>query len=124
METIVMVLIAACLIVGVFFAFVGVLGVLKMKDFFARTQASTCITTMGVIGAVLAGIIYCVYNGMSFIWIVKMIMIAWMIFLSSAVSGHSLSKGTYRRGHRPHDGGFVINDYEEDGYNEDGYINE
>lgn len=112
-------LIAVCLLTGLFFAGVGVLGVLKMPGFFARTQASTCITTMGVIGAILAGIIFCAYNRMPAIWFVKIIMIALMIFLSSAVSGHSLSKGHYKRGHRAHGVGFVKNDYQEDGYNDD-----
>ena len=36
--------------VGAFFALAGTLGILKMPDTFCRMQASTCITTMGVIG--------------------------------------------------------------------------
>ena len=40
--------------VGAFFALAGTLGVLKMPDTFSRMQASTCITTMGVIGVGLA----------------------------------------------------------------------
>lgn len=119
MEIIATGLIAVCLLAGIFFAGVGVFGVLKMPGFFARTQAATCITTMGVIGATLAGMIYCAANGMSAIWYVKIIMIALMIFMSSAVSGHSLSKGHYKRGHRAHGAGFVKNDYQEDGYNDD-----
>ena len=45
-------------------------------------------------------------------------MVAMMIMISAAVSGHSLSKGTYKRGHRPHHGGFVKDDYKEDGFDE------
>ena len=111
-------LMAVCLGVGVFFAGIGVLGILKMPAFFSRAQASTCITTMGTIGAVLAGIVYSAVNGLAAIVIVKLILIGFMILLSSAVSGHSLAKGTYKRGHRPHGEGFVKDDYKEDGFDE------
>ena len=111
-------LVAVFLIVGVFFALVGVIGILRFPEFFSRTQASTCISSMGVVGATIAGIFYCIFNHMPAIWYVKLVMIAAMIFLSGSVSGHSLAKGTYKRGHRPVKG-FVKNDYEEDGYNDD-----
>ena len=119
MESVATGLIIVCLAVGVFFAAIGVAGILRFPDYFARAQASTCITTMGAIGAIVGGIIYCAYNGMPAVWYVKLILICLMMLVSSAVSGHSLSKGTYKRGHRPHHGGFVKNDYEEDGYNDD-----
>ena len=40
------------------------------------------------------------------------------MMIGSAISGHALEKGTYKRGHRPHNGGFVKDDYEEDGFDE------
>lgn len=119
METLFTGLVAVCLIVGIFFAAVGVIGILKFPDFFARSQASTCITTMGAIGAVLAGIFYCAYHGLGAVWYVKLVMIVGLILISSAVAGHSLSKGSYKRGHRPNDEvAFDKDDYEEDGYDE------
>ena len=38
--------IAILLVIGVFFAFIGVLGILRMPDVFGRLQASTCIATL------------------------------------------------------------------------------
>ena len=114
-------LVAVCLAVGLFFAMVGVIGILRLPDFFARTQASTCITTMGVFGGLLAGILYCAYWGMPAVWYVKLILIGMLVLVSSAVSGHSLSKGSYRRGHRPHGEGFVKDDYQRDGFEEEQY---
>ena len=112
-------LIAVCLIVGVFFATVGVIGILKFPDFFARNQASTCVTTMGTIGATLAGILYCAYHGMPAVWYVKLIIIMGLIMVSGAVAGHALSKGSYKRGHRPNDrSAFAHDDYKEDGYDD------
>lgn len=118
MGVILTILCAALLLVGVFFAATGVIGILRFPDFFARAQASTCITTMGTVGAIAAGIVYAAASGLSAVWYVKLILICLMIMVSSAVSGHSLSKGTYKRGHRPHHGGFAKDDYKEDGFDE------
>jgi monovalent cation/proton antiporter MnhG/PhaG subunit len=106
------------LLVGIFFAAVGVIGILRFPDYFARAQAATCISTMGALGAVASGVFYALGNGLGAVWYVKLLLIALMIMISSAVSGHSLSKGTYKRGHRPHFGGFVKDDYKEDGFDE------
>ena len=118
MELVLTLLCAASLVVGVFFACTGVFGILRFPDFFARAQASTGISTLGVLGAVFSGIFYAVGNGLPAVWYVKLIMVALMVMISAAVSGHALSKGTYKRGHRPHHGGFVKDDYKEDGFDE------
>ena len=39
--------------VGAIFALAGTIGLLKMPDIFSRMQASTCISTMGVIGVAI-----------------------------------------------------------------------
>jgi len=118
MELLLTILCAAALLCGILFAATGVIGILRFPDYFARAQASTCISTLGVLGAVLAGIFYAAANGLPMVWYVKLIMVALMIMISAAVSGHSLSKGTYKRGHRPHFGGFAKDDYKEDGFDE------
>lgn len=119
MELIFAILIAVSLGTGIFFAVIGVVGVLKFPEYFSRAQAATCITTMGVLGALAAGVLYCIANGLPAIWYVKLFMICITLLVSSAVSGHSLTKGSYKRGHRPHYGGFVKDDYKEDGFDAD-----
>ena len=118
MEFVLTILCAAALLAGILFAATGVIGILRFPDFFARAQASTCISTLGVMGAILSGIFYAMGNGLGAVWYVKLILVCLMIMISAAVSGHSLSKGTYKRGHRPHHGGFVKDDYKEDGFDE------
>ena len=118
MELVLTLLCAASLVVGVFFACTGVVGILRFPDYFARAQAATCISTLGVLGAVFSGIFYAIGNGLPAVWYVKLIMVALMVMISAAVSGHALSKGTYKRGHRPHHGGFAKDDYKEDGFDE------
>ena len=46
------------LVIGLFFSFVGVLGILRMHDVYGRLQASTCIPTLGNICLMIAGILY------------------------------------------------------------------
>ena len=80
LEIIFTVLTAAALFVGIFFAATGVIGILRFPDYFARAQAATCISTMGTLGAVLAGIFYAMGNGLDAVWYVKLILIALMYF--------------------------------------------
>ena len=46
---------------GAFFALVGVLGILRMPDTFCRMQASTCVSTLGVIGVALGGLLHAIF---------------------------------------------------------------
>ncbi len=117
MEMALTILMGAALAVGIFFAFVGVVGLLRLPDFFARAQAATCITTLGAIGATVAAVIYAVYHALGTVVIVKLLVIGLMIVATSAISGHALDKGNYKRGHRA-TGGFAADDYGKDGFNE------
>lgn len=116
METGIMIAMSLALAVGAFFSAIGVIGILKFHGYYGRIQASTCITTLGVLGAVTCGLIYAVYNHLGGTTYVKLVLIAVLIAISSSVSAHALTKGTYKRGHRPHTGGYVKDDYEEDGF--------
>ena len=51
-------LIDLLIVVGVYFALAGTLGILRMPDVLCRMQASTCIPTLGVICVSLGGILY------------------------------------------------------------------
>ena len=43
---------------GLIFAAAGAAGILKMPDLFSRMQAATCISTLGVLGVVLGGVLF------------------------------------------------------------------
>ena len=107
----------AALAVGVFFALTGVVGILRFPDFFGRVQASTCITTLGALGVVVAGVLCCAAGGAPAIWYVKLVVIGLLLFISSAMAGHALARASHRRGHRP-GAGFEKDDYKEDGLDE------
>ena len=101
------------LAVGVFFSFVGVLGLLRMPDVFGRLQASTCIPTMGNICLTLGGVVYAVGNGMDTATVVKLLVIMLMILCTNPISNHALLKGADKGGVKSANE-LVIDDYKED----------
>ena len=89
------------LVVGLFFALAGTLGILKMPDAFSRMQASTCIATMGVIGVVIAGLVYSIGVMHSAGTAVKIAVIGLLILVTNPIGSHVLAKGAYKAGIRP-----------------------
>lgn len=101
------------LAIGVFFTFVGVLGVHRMPDVFGRLQASTCIATMGTLSVVLAGVIYAVVSGSEPMAYVKLAILLLLVMGTNPVSNHALCKAAYKMGVKPAKE-LVIDDYKED----------
>lgn len=97
LRTIIDILIA----VGAIFAIAGTIGVIKMPDTFCRMQASTCITTLGVIGVCLGAILYaaCIMHSASAA--IKVGIIMALIITINPVGAHAIAKGAYRAGIRP-----------------------
>ena len=71
---------------GLVFAVAGTIGILKMPDPFSRMQAATCISTMGVLGVALGGILYTIFVMHNSAAAIKIVAIALM---------------TYSHGYRP-----------------------
>lgn len=92
-----MILIDICLILGVFFVFAGVVGILRMPDTFCRLQSSTNIVTMGGIFLILAAVIYGVSVKNTGI-IVKSIVILVFIVITNPVASHAMAKAAYKSG--------------------------
>ena len=101
------------LVIGLFFSFVGVLGILRMHDVYGRLQASTCIPTMGNICLMIAGVIYAATHSMGGSTIVKLVIIMLMILCTNPISNHALLKGAYKAGVKSAKE-MVIDDYKED----------
>ena len=101
------------LVIGLFFSFAGVLGILRMHDVYGRLQASTCIPTMGNICLMIAGVIYAATHSMGASTIVKLVIIMLMILCTNPISNHALLKGAYKGGVKPAKE-LVIDDYKED----------
>ena len=85
--------------VSLYFAIAGTIGINKMPDTFSRMQASTLITTLGVLGANIGAILYAIFimhNGAA---AVKIAVIAALVIAVNPA--HAIAKGAYRSGVRP-----------------------
>ena len=101
------------LVFGAFFALAGVKGVIKMPDTFCRMQASTCITTFGILGVCLAGFLYAAFVMHAGATAVKIIVILLLVFAVNPVGAHAIAKGAYRSGIRP-EREFEVDDFRRD----------
>lgn len=107
------ILIAVLIIIGAFFGFVGMLGILRMPDVYSRLQASTCIATMSTICINAAGILYVIAEGLNGSTIIKLIILTFLVLVTNPISNHALCKAAYRSGissAKP----FVMDDHEAD----------
>lgn len=107
------IIVCVLLAIGLFFAFTGVVGILRMPDVYGRAQASTCIATLGNIFIIAGGIVYAATRSMDVSTFVKLAVILLMILGTNPVSNHALAKGAYRHGVKS-GRELVIDDYKED----------
>lgn len=87
--------------IGAFFALIGVLGILFMPDVFSRMQASTCVTTLGIIGVCLGTLLHAIFIVGSPSSAVKIALIGLLVLVTNPVGSHALARGAYRAGIRP-----------------------
>ena len=98
---------------GFIFALAGAKGLLQMPDAFCRMQASTCISTLGVLGVIVGGALYAFFVMGSVSTGVKILLIGLLIITINPVGAHAIAKGAYRSGGRP-DKEMEIDDYGRD----------
>ena len=98
---------------GFIFALAGAKGILQMPDAFCRMQASTCISTLGVLGVIVGGALYAFFVMGSVSTGVKILLIGLLIITINPVGAHAIAKGAYRSGIRP-DKEMEIDDYGRD----------
>lgn len=90
------VIIIVLIIVGLFFTFAGVIGVIRMPDTLCRLQASTNIATMGAMPIALACSIYGFQNGNTSIGI-KSLIIIFFLLITNPVASHAMARAAYKR---------------------------
>lgn len=87
--------------ISVFFAFAGVVGMLRMPDAYTRMQSSTNISTLGVLGVIIGGILYSAFYLHDFSMAVKLGVMGVFYIVTSPIAGHAISRGAYRHGVKP-----------------------
>lgn len=86
---------------GCFFALAGAVGLVRMPDAFSRMQSSTNISTLGILLALIGGLLYAVFVMNSWESAVKIGVIGLLTVLANPVAGHSIARAAYRHGVRP-----------------------
>ena len=107
------ILIDILMVAGFVFALAGTKGIIQMPDTFCRMQASTCITTLGMAGVMLAGALYAFFEMGSVGTGVKILVIGLLILTVNPVGAHAIAQGAYKSGIRP-DTEMEIDDYGRD----------
>ena len=95
------ILIDILMVIGLYFALAGTKGVLKMPDTFCRMQASTCISTLGMLCVMIGALLYAIFVMHSANTAIKVVLVGGMIFLTNPIGSHAIAKGAYKAGIRP-----------------------
>ena len=95
------IIIDVLMVIGLYFALAGTKGVLKMPDAFCRMQASTCISTLGMLCVMIGALLYAICIMHSAGTAVKIAVIALMIFVTNPIGANAIAKGAYKSGIRP-----------------------
>jgi len=101
MEELLLVVSRALLAAGSFFVLVGVVGLLRLPEFFTRLHAAGVTDTLGVI-LVLAGLM--VQAGIGLVSL-KLLLILLLILFTTPATPHALPKAALHGGMRPMRGG-------------------
>ena len=103
--------------ISIVFALAGVVGMLRFRDSFSRMQASTNISTFGVLGVIIAGCLYSGFMLNDMQMLVKLLVLGVFYIITSPISGHAIAKAAYKKGIRP-EKEMVCDKYGEDLENE------
>ena len=87
--------------VGAVFALAGTIGIIKMPDTFCRMQASTCVSTLGIIGVCLGALLHAILVMGSVSAAVKIVLIGALVLVTNPIGSHAIAKGAYQAGIRP-----------------------
>jgi len=93
LEIIQFIFVVIFLISGLFFFFVGVLGLVRMPDVFTRMHATTKCDTMGA-GLIFIALI--IWQGFSFISL-NILLILIFVWLTNPTAAHAIAKSSYQR---------------------------
>ncbi len=86
------------IVISIFFAFAGVVGMIRMPDCFCRMQSSTNISTLGVLGVIIGGILYSIFMLEDWAMVAKLAAMGVFYIITNPIAGHAVARAAYRRG--------------------------
>lgn len=81
---------------SILFALAGVVGMIRMPDAYTRMQSSTNVSTFGVLGVLIAGILYSIIYLGDISMAIKMGVLIVFYLITSPIAGHAIAKAAYR----------------------------
>ncbi len=81
--------------IGVFFLFLGALGIFRLPDLYNRLQAGTKATTLGVVTTALG--VGLLAKG----WFLFALALAIFLLMTNPISSHAIARASYRAGVKP-----------------------
>lgn len=87
----------ALITLGIFFIFVGSIGIIRLPDFYSRTHSISKSDTLGII-LVIAGLI--VYEGFTQSSL-KLFLVILFVTLSNPIGSHALGRAALKSGLKP-----------------------
>jgi len=99
--------IAVCLLIGIAFNTLGVIGILRFPDVYTRLHADTKATTFGSIFTSLSVIIFGVYrfvqsgDGQYLALAIPTVIAVIVLAITNATGAHAIARAAHRSGARP-----------------------
>lgn len=87
-------IVAACLLTGSLFVFIGSLGLARLPDFYCRLHAPSKATTLGLGATLIASSIYFSMRGE---FSIHELLIVFFVFITTPVSAHLMAKAALHR---------------------------
>ena len=97
------IIIDVLIVISILFALAGVVGIFRMPDSYTRMQSSTNISTLGILGVIIAGILYSIIFLGDVAMAVKLIALLVFYLVTNPIASHAIAKAAYRRGNKPTD---------------------
>lgn len=88
---------ASLMLVGLFFVLAGVIGLIRLPDFYARLHATSKCDTLGL-ACVVGGI--ALHTGVT-LMTAKVLLIVVFLAVMNATAAHALGRAAYRSGLQP-----------------------
>jgi len=105
--TLLNVVLAAMLAIGIFFNTVGVIGILRFPDVYSRLHAETKTTTLGTIFISLSVAGYalhqyvCAHDAGGLSMAVHIVVALFLLGFTNATGSHAIARSAYARGQKP-----------------------
>ncbi len=82
--------------ISILFAIAGVVGMIRMPDTYTRMQSSTNIMTFGVLGVLIAGILYSILYLNDISMAIKLGVLIVFYLITSPIASHAIARAAYR----------------------------